>query len=180
MIPNKYIFKLNIFLIFSIFNMVLMLLLSSCGYAPASSYASNQISKQVYVNVYIDAKNSQYTPILKDSVNEMLISKFDATLVDNKAFGTTIVDVRMSSLSFESLQTDSRGFVNFYRAKVSIDMSYNNLDKNIKKTFKLQDYYDYRVDENAISSQKAQENAVKLAIKKSLNNMFSSIAVGAI
>ena len=153
------------------------LLIGACGYKPVMSYAKNQITNKVYVNVEINAKNSQYTPILKDSTNEMLINRFNAQIVDKKQLATTIMNVRLKSVIHDAIQTNTKGYVKFYRAKVSIVVSYTNTITNKKQTFTLSNYYDYGVDEQALSSQKARERAVRIAIAKSLNDLFSSIAI---
>ena len=170
--------KLKMAIYLSIF--CLMFGINSCAYKPVSYYAKNEITNIVYVNVDINAKNSQYTPILKDSINEMLINKFKAQVVDEKSLATTIVNAKIAKVSFSALQTNTKGFANFYRAQATIEITYDNLKSNHKKTFTLSDYYDYSVDEHSITSQKSKENAVRMAIIKSLNNLFSTIAINSI
>lgn len=151
--------------------------LAGCGYKPASYYAKNTISGNVYVDVTIDVENSTNGVLIKDIINEMVISQFQTTLINIKDKADTIVKAKFGSISHTALETDEEGYTKTYRTNVSITFEYKNKFSNKSDKLTVSDYYDYSVDtDSALTEQKKQE-AVKFASQKALQNLFSKIAV---
>ena len=147
-----------------------------CGYKPSSTYAKTAIEGNVYVDLKIDIDNSQNSVLVKDAMNEMVLNEFNASLTNNKKDADTFVLVELSSVSHSSISTGDDGYAKSYRTTVSIKMSYNKLNEEIK-TVSVSDYYDYTVDSDSIVTDQKKKVAVKIASTKALSNIFSKIAI---
>lgn len=147
-----------------------------CGYRPASYYAKTAIEGNVYVDSKIDIDNSEHSVLVKDAINELVLNQFNATLTNNKKDAETFVLVELSSVKHTSISTDDDGYTESYRTTVSIKMSYNKVNEEIK-TVRVSDYYDYTVDSDSVITEQKKKVAVKIAATKALTNIFSKIAI---
>ncbi|MEA3383757.1 MAG: LPS assembly lipoprotein LptE [Campylobacterota bacterium] len=161
-----------IFLSISIFSII------GCGYKPTTYYAKDEIKGKVFVDTPIDIFNTKNSILLRDAVNELLISKFNVTLVNNKSRADMLVSAKLNSVTHKGLETSIDGYTITYRAIVSINFSYKtNSVNSFHKKVTLSNYYDYSVDEDSSISDKNKLDAVKIATKKALSNIFSKIAI---
>ncbi|MCD4757017.1 MAG: hypothetical protein K8R39_01970 [Arcobacteraceae bacterium] len=165
----------SIIISFVILNYTLFML-SGCGYKPSSYYAKNEISGKVYVDLEMDIENSQNSVLVKDAMNEMVLSRFNAQLTQNKEEADTQVFVRLASVSHSVMASDNEGYAKTYRANVTISVIYQKRDQE-KKNLSVSNYYDYNVEANSLVSDQQKQEAVKNAATKALGDLFSKIAV---
>ena len=149
-----------------------------CGYKPSSYYAKNEISGKVYITSSIDIENSQNSIVIKDTMNEMIINQFNATLTNDKNLANTLVIVELSGVSHSALSTDNDGYTSSYRTTVTIKVSYKkNLPKEIYKVLSVSNYYDYTVDADSLITDQKKLEATRFASTNALSDLFSKIAV---
>lgn len=124
------------------------------------------------------AKNSV---IIKDAVNEAIISRFEGKLVSKRSEADTVMDVSLSSVSTSPIQydtdssSDTYGYANLYRTTVEIKVKYSN--KNSSGSFSVSDSYEFAVDGSAVVSETKSFQAIKSAASKAFDKVISSIAV---
>lgn len=124
------------------------------------------------------AKNSV---IIKDAVNDAIISRFGGKLVSKRSEADTVMDVSLNSVSTSAIQydTDSSsstyGYANLYRTTVSISVGYSN--ENSNGSFSVSDSFEFAVDGSATVSDTAKFQAIKNAASKAFDKVISSIAV---
>ena len=94
------------------------------GYKPSSYYTKREIAQTVFVNLNVNINNSSNSVLIKDALNEMIVARFGSKLVSNKEDAKTIINLSLSSVSLLAIQYDKDGYVNTYRASVSIKVSY--------------------------------------------------------
>lgn len=156
----------------------LLLILTGCGYKPSSYYAKKEITGKVYVDATIDIENAQNSVLIKDMMNNMVINQFETKLAKDKADAESFMKIELSSVSHTALTTDlETAFAKTYRTTVNITVSYYK--KGMKsKVITVSNYYDYNVEsESTVSDEKKQE-AVRIASKQALDDVFSKIAIG--
>ncbi len=153
------------------------LFMTGCGYKPTSHYAKDEISGKVYVTLNVDINNATNSVLVKDSVNDMIISQFGATLTYDKNQADTIVDVSLGSVSFVSLQSDDEGYAKLYRTTISVNLTYHNIKKDIKKSLSVTGSYDYAIDSDSLITDAKKTESVSIAVQKALDEVFSQIAV---
>lgn len=166
----KYFFSLFLAFNFSI------LILSGCGYKPTSYYAKSEISGKVYVDLQMDIENSQNSILVKDAMNEMVLSKFNSQLTNSKSEANTLVFVKLANVSHSVMASDNEGYVKMYRANVSILVTYQKKGEE-KKHISVSNYYDYNIESNSLVSDQQKQEAVKNAATKAFSDLFSKIAV---
>ncbi len=151
--------------------------ITACGYKPTSYYTKNEISGLVFVNLHVNINYATNSVSIKDTVNEMVIKEFGATLTDNKTSADTLIDIRLDSISFSTLEVDDQGYVTLYRTKVIIKFIYTNVKSKKTKTLKLSAYDDYSVDTDSVITDTNKRESVKIASQKALSEIFSKIAI---
>ena len=165
---------ISIFLI-SIYPLIFF---SGCGYKPTSYYVKNEIKGKVYIESKIDIKNSDNSILIRDIISELVISKFDASIVAQKDRADVIITAILNSVTHKGLETSQDGYTVLYRATVSINISYKENKINSKvKTITVSNYYDYAVDNDSIVSNEKKLEAVRIASSKALTDIFSKIAI---
>jgi len=167
--------KLKSFLV-SLFIIHYSLFISGCGYKPASYYAKKEINGLVYTNIDINIDSTANSVLLKDTMNNMVLTQLGSELTDDKAKADTIVDLNLSNVSHSALTSDDEGYARTYRAKVSIIVKYTKKDAKTKN-FSVSDYYDYNVASDVTLSEQIKDNAVQEAVKKALQELLSKSAV---
>ncbi|MEA3553364.1 MAG: hypothetical protein U9R39_03045 [Campylobacterota bacterium] len=165
----------------------LAILLSGCGYKPSSYYAKNEIVGKVFVDSKINIGSSENSIIIKDAMNEMVINRFNGTLVDKQSEADTIVIVKLLSANNSAIATDDYGYTKMYRMTVKINIQYKkSVSTKGYKSITVSNYYDYSVVipdilnsdiVDTISTDRKKEEAKKLASINALSDIFSKIAV---
>lgn len=156
--------------------LVLIVFFIGCGYKPASHYAKKEINGLVYTNIVVNIDSTSNSVLLKDTMNEIILTKLGASLTNNKKEADTIVDLNLSGVQHTTLTSDNEGYARSYRANVVILVKYTNKNK-VTKSFTISDYYDYSVQSDASVSEQTKDNAVNNAVKKALEELVSKLAV---
>lgn len=153
-------------------------IMTGCGYKPTSYYAKKSISGKVYVNVKIDIDNSQYASIVKSSINELILNRFNANLTRNSSSADSTLFITLSDISHTALQTDAEGYTKLYRTNVELIAKYR--EKRSKKgiqTIKLSNFHDFFMEQNSIVTEEKKEEAIRIAVNNLLSDLLEKIAV---
>jgi hypothetical protein len=157
--------------------LIISLLFLGCGYKPTSYYAKNEIDGYVFVRLSVNINNTQGSVLAKDAINKMIIHKFNSSLTDDIEKADTIVDISLGSVGHSVLQTDDKGYASLYRTVAKINLTYYNVKKNLPKSISATGRYDYAIDENSVITDDKKIQAVAIATKNALKDIFSNIAV---
>lgn len=152
-----------------------LFLLAGCGYKPSSYYVKQEIADTVFVNLNVNIDNASNSVLIKDAMNEMVVSRFGSKLVSTKTQAKTIINLSLSSVSISEIQYDVQGYVKVYRASVTINVNYKTA--GISRNITVSDYYDFSVDSEATVSDAKKEEAIKIAASKALEEVLSKIAI---
>lgn len=162
----------------NIFTLFLTLFFIGCGYKPTIDYAKPTIKGSVYTILHVDINNGENSVYLKDYINRLLLTQFNAKLAQNKQTADMIIDLTFNSLSQRALQTDDKGYVRIYRITVDVKIIYWNNVKNVnKKVMKLSNYEDYIVDDDSTITAVNKDIAIRNSIQKILDSFTSTIAI---
>ena len=150
----------------------LVIIFTSCGYKPTINFAKEKYNnKSGFIEVSIDYDNANNSVYLKDALIEFAVNKLSLNLINNKKEAKIIISGKINSISQTQLQSDTTGFGKIYRENVSLAISING------KSYTLSSYYDFTVDPNSGITESKKEEAIKNAIKKALNSLFSKVAI---
>jgi hypothetical protein len=150
---------------------------SGCGYKPTTYYAKKELSGKVFVKLFIDLKDPRNAVLIKDAMNQVLMHKLESKLVYDEALADTIMYLKIGSVSMTTLQYDSSGYNNLYRAKVNIDVKYNKKNSTKSKEFTVSGENDLSLDSSTKITDTKRFEAIKSASDDALDEVLSRIAV---
>ncbi|MDD2829177.1 MAG: LPS assembly lipoprotein LptE [Sulfuricurvum sp.] len=153
--------------------LALALMISGCGYAPASHYAKNVVGESVSTEVVISMEDPQNTVIIKDAVDIAVITKFRTALV-GKESSKTHLKFSITSVGFSPLRYDTNGYVITYRTTVSMGVGRTSLNTN--ENYHVSGMYDFDIKPNAIISDQARFEAIRQASQKGIDNFIAQVA----
>jgi len=148
-------------------------MIGGCGYAPASHYAQMVVGESVSTEVVIRAEDPQNTVIIKDAVDMAIITKFRTALVA-KGLAQTHLKFQIASVSFLPLRYDSNGYVITYRTIVAMSIERTSLSDH--RNYSVSGMYDFDIQPNAIISDQARFDAIRLASQKSVDAFSAQVA----
>ena len=157
----------------STFNILLSLMvLSGCGYKPMTEYSRKVFTDKVYVDVDVYLRDPENAVLVKDALNEAVVSRFGGKIV-SKSDATTKLRVKFDRVNFSPIQYDSNGYAIFYRAKVTLNIFYNSNGQ--KGQERVTGYYDFPIEPNAVISNSKRFEAIRFGAQKALDSFVSRI-----
>lgn len=152
-------------------------LLIGCGYKPASYYSKEWIHGGVSVEVEALPSDPENSVIVRDALNEALVTRFKGSVV-RKDLTTTHIKANMGTISFSALQYDDKGYVVFYRTNVSLKIVLEK--EGIIKHFSTSGVYDFPIEPNSVISDSKRFEAIKQASLKALDAFVAQVGVAGI
>ncbi len=165
--------KSAVTLLLSLFTFYLLpFTFSGCGYKPATTFTKKVLSDRIYTDVEVYLRDPENAVLVKDALNEAIVSRFGAR-VSNRKDATTIVHVKFNDVSFTPIQYDVNGYAIYYRAKVSLKIRYEA--PTGKGTETVSGFYDFPIQPRAIISDSLRFLAIKNGSGKALDAFVSRI-----
>ena len=152
--------------------MAAFFLLAGCGYKPATTYTKKVLSGKIYTDIKIYLRDPENAVLVKDALNEAIVSRFGARVASKKE-ATTILHVRFGRVSFHPIQYDKNGYAIYYRAVVTLDIDYTT--PTAKGHKKVSGFYDFPIEPEAIISDSLRFQAIKNGSAKALDAFISYI-----
>ena len=150
------------------------MLFSSCGYRPSSESASKIMGDKVSTQVLISSTEPENTVIIKDAIDQAVITKFRSSLV-NKRYSDTHLKIVMNSISFSPLQYDVNGYVVTYRTIITLQILRES--KNSSKTYTAKGTYDFAIESGATQiSDQSRFEAIKFSSIKAIESFIAQVS----
>lgn len=156
-------------------SLFIVLFISACGYKPSSYYAQEALGEKIHVEVEISRKDPKNSVLIKDAVNESVITRLGGKL-SNKETADAELFVKIASTTFSAILYDENGYVVSYKAKVVLSIRYVTKDGN-KNSFTTSGEYDFPIEANSVISDTNRFEAIKYASLDALNEFVSKISV---
>lgn len=156
---------------------LLLLIWSGCGYKPTSLYTKEVLGDKIYTEVAISLEDPENTVLIKDAINEAVVSKFQAKLADIDQADSKLY-ISLSRVSFVPIQYDKNGYVIAYKTYVGLTTRYVDRKNKSHKIYTTGDY-DFPIEANSLISDTKRFDAIKNAGEKALDAIRSKIAIGA-
>lgn len=161
---------------------LVVLFISGCGYKPSAHYTQEALGERIHVSVSISRKDPKNSVLIKDAVNESVITRLGGKLSDKESADTELY-VSIGSISFASLLYNTEGYTTSYKATVSLNIKYKRKDGK-SENFSTSGEYDFNVAEDELTgvtssviSDVNRFEAIKYASLDALNEFISKIAV---
>lgn len=155
--------------------------ISACGYKPTTHYSKELLGERIYVDVTISRKDPRNSILIKDAVNESVITRLGGKLSLRESADSEL-HVEIGSTSFTPIIYNQRGFVTAYKTKVSLNIKYTIKDAK-SESFSTTGEYDFPIaqDEHGKTSSLISDSnrfqAIKLASLDAINEFISQIAI---
>ena len=162
-------------------SLLIIVFLTACGYKPTAHYAREVLGERIHVDVTISRKDPKNSVLIKDAVNESVITRLGGKLT-SKETATSELFVKIGSTSFSPILYNKSGYVTSYKAKVSLSIKYITKDGK-SESFSTSGEYDFPIAENAdgttnsVISDSKRFEAIKLASLDAVNEFVSKIAI---
>lgn len=154
---------------------LIAVMISGCGYKPSSYYAKQALGDRLYAEVTISRQDPRNSVLIKDAVNEAIVSRFGGKLV-TKEQADSVLRVNIQSISFSPTVYDTYGYVIAYKTTVVLAMQYENADKKIEKLTATGEY-DFSIEANSVISDTNRFEAIRYAANDALDEFVSKIAI---
>ena len=149
--------------------------LSGCGYKPVSYYAKHALGQKIYAEVTISRQDPTNSVLIKDAVNEAIVSRFGAKLV-SKEEAESILHIKIGSIAFSPSVYDKYGYVVAYKATVILAIDYEDENKKVQKLTATGEY-DFSIESNSVVSDNNRFDAIRYAANDALDEFVSKIAI---
>ena len=164
---------LTLFFILFAFQVPLLILFTGCGYKPTTAYTKKVFTGKIYTDVEVYLRHPENAVLVKDALNEAIVSRFGAKIVP-KQEASTLLYVRFGNVSFRPIQYDDNGYVIYYRAHVSLTIDYRS--PKTSGSERVSGFYDFPIEPKAIISDALRFQAIKNGAAKALDAFVSRIA----
>ena len=162
-------------------SLLIVVFITACGYKPTVHYSREVLGERIHVDVSISRKDPKNSVLIKDAVNESVITRLGGKLSPKETADSELF-VKIGSISFSPILYNKYGYVTSYKAKVSLKIEYIKKDGKSEK-FSTVGEYDFPIAEdengktNSVISDGNRFEAIKLASLDALNEFVSQIAL---
>ena len=155
---------------------VSMFMIIGCGYKPSSYYEKIVLGDKIYAKVLMDIQNPENSVLVKDAINEAIVSKFKSKIVAKKIYADSQLYVKFNNIYFKPIAYDKDGYIISYKAEVSLDIKY--IDKaGQQNSFTVNGSYDFPIEPNSVISDTKKFEAIKFSSYKAISEFVSKISI---
>ena len=155
--------------------LLIAVLISGCSYKPSSYYAKKALGQNIYAEVTISRQDPRNSVLIKDAVNEAVVSRFGAKLV-SKEKADSVLKISIGSISFSPIVYDKYGYVISYKATVVLAMQYEDENKKVQKLTATGEY-DFSIESNSVVSDNNRFDAIRYTASDALDEFVSKISI---
>jgi len=154
--------------------LIISMMITGCGYKPTSIYAKKVLGEKIYTNVKVYLRDPENAVMIKDAINEAVISRFKGSLAPKK-YADSEIYISLKSVKFKPLEYDKNGYVIYYRAVTTLNIVYKN--KKESRSINLSGNYDFPIEPNSVISDTKRFEAIKESSKKALDKFISQASI---
>ena len=158
--------------------LISILFFASCGYRPSAYYAKQELGKDLFVRLDVVPSDPKNSVLVKDAVTKILIQRVGSNIVNSESQADIIMDLRIASVSFSTLQYDADGYNKLYKANVKIGVKYFDKSTSKTKSFTVDGEYDFAVDIGSTINDTQRFEAISKASDMAVTDLLSRVAVG--
>ena len=154
----------------------LLVVLSACGYQPIAHKAQEAIGDKVFVEVKINPRDPQNSVVLKDEITRAVFERLHANATSRED-STSIIEVRLQNINFNTLAENRTGFATFYRCAVNVEFKYTDTLTQKTRIFFKQGYYNFSLNGTSIITDSIRLEAINKAVLQAIDGFISQIGI---
>jgi len=156
-----------------LFLLVILTLVSGCGYRPSSHFAKKVLGDRIYTKVDVSLATPENSVLTKDALNKALRTRLK-TIVTRKENADSMLSVIYENITFIPLQYDKNGYVVEYQVNLKLKFTFEKDGKvETKRTIGR---YEFPVLPSAIIAYDIQLKAIEQSSVKALDQFFAYIS----
>lgn len=155
-------------------SILLIAIMTGCGYQPSSKYAKNIFDDSVYVEVKIDPAEPENAPYLTDELRKIIIQRFNGKIAEKDEAKNSII-ATYKGTQFIPIAYDSSGYITRYATIVKVEFDIKDKNgKNFKKTITATSQEG--VSESALHTSLSRIQSIRLGLQKALDEFISYVS----
>ena len=154
----------------SLYTLIILLIMSGCGYKPSSHYIKNVFSDSVYVDVKVSHKEPENAPFVKDALHRMIITRFKGNVVP-KEQAESIIVASYEGSTFSPMSYDLHGYITRYRANVRV--RFDMVTKKGKVSRTIISMVESDIEPSSVLSSNLRIEAIRLGLAKALDQFLA-------
>ncbi len=153
-------------------SIVLVFIVTACGYKPSSHVIKNIFADTVYVEVIVDRVEPENAPYVKDEMNRLVYTRFKGR-VTSKAEAKSQIRIAYSGSTFTPLAYED-GYVTRYRANVYVRFNMITKDGQVKK--KIHATHEEEIQASSLTSSTLRTEAIRQGLEKALDEFLAYVS----
>ncbi len=151
-----------------------LFVLSGCGYKSMTHYSKKAIGEKVYAKVDMLRSDPENTVLIKDAVNEAIVTKLRSKLVSEEEADTKMF-VSVANVGLAAIQYDQNGYVILYRTTVTLNTKV--VRGTVIRSFSTSGSYDFPIEPNTTVSDSKRFESIKNGAVKAIDMLISQISI---
>ena len=153
--------------------LVIVSLVSGCGYRPSSYFAKKVLGDRIYTKVDVSFATPENSVLTKDALNKALRTRLK-TIVTRKEDADSMLKVVYESTTFIPLQYDKNGYATEYQVNLKLKFTFEKDGKvETKRTIGR---YEFPIFPTAIIAYDVKLKAIEQSSVKALDQFFAYLA----
>lgn len=152
---------------------LIVMLITGCGYRPSSQYAKNVVLDSVSTEVRVSLRDPENSVLIKDAVNRAVLERFRASLTEKGSAKTHLL-LQVDAINFIPLQYNEQGYIITYRTTLSMKILRMTAERN--KAYRSHGLYDFAIEPNSIISDQARFEAIEKCAQKAIDSFVAQVA----
>ena len=154
-------------------SILLLFILTACGYKPSAHFAKKVLGERVYTKVDVSLANPENAVLTKDGLNKALQTRLK-TIVTRESEADSILGVRYESVRFVPLQYDKNGYVAYYQVVMTLRFTFEKGTHHEER--RVIGRYEFPISPTAIIAYDLQLKAIEKSTTKALDQFIAYIS----
>lgn len=153
---------------------LLIAVITGCGYQPSSKYVKNVFDESVYVEVKVDPSEPENAPYLTDELRKIVIQRFNGKIAPKDEAKNSII-ATYKGTQFIPIAYDQAGYITRYATIVKVEFEMKDKNgKNFHKTITATSQEG--VSQSALATSTSRILSIKLGLQKATDEFISFVS----
>jgi len=156
----------------SLLTIMMLIMITACGYKPSSHYIKKTFEDKVYVEVIVDRVEPENAPYVKDEMNRLVYTRFKGRVTSKEEAGSQI-RISYAGSSYTPLAYEN-GYVTRYRANVRV--RFDMLTKQGRLRKNINAVVESDIHASSLTSSKLRTEAIRLGLEKAMDEFLAYVS----
>ena len=149
--------------------LIVVLLVTSCGYKPSSVYIQHLFEDKIYVEVEVDRVEPENAPFVKDEMNRLVYTRFKGRVVSEEE-ADNYIKISYKGSYFSPLAYRD-GYVTRYRANIRVRFKMMTKDGEMSRSIVARHEDD--IQASSLASSTLRTEAIRKGLEKALDQFLA-------